>query len=698
MSSRATFFTDPTHQHAHLSYVQRLRALKDIAVSSRRRSVRAGSLLTPTGRDSSSPTGRTLPKDEGSGAVSRLGYAFISARARFRREQERESQDGHREWVDSEVPSTGAKRNTLSRVSEPSYHRSQNPIASEGLGVKGTDKNQSGGDCPLTNVDIDIQVPDVERKMLHKELEKASSLLVEAKREIQSLQGALNLLKQSNTESQHAQELKLSGAERRINDLELSERAKDGEIGQLKRQSQKLVATCRRYREERNLERDSVGLHLLRIKELEMENLQLNAELQHAHTEGQMASQRQRKQAGRTEKGNCLSPSSGVDDILRGQSLMASSAAPPPRGKDLSGRKNSHPTPSCIELPRRPEEGQQDIAITDKVRYRIDFRPDRASTPHGPRQRRFVTSSIPSRSSNNTHFDARTKVSGSCNLEQEVVKPKANKFGNAGATSVGEHGIAHRNLGSAFTPKDPLQPEDRSSGEPVSRPETSSKPSDDEPNVILKGTRRIKETFRKACRAFDKPKPPCLDDVPPGANNPIPSQNDANHEPSKSNNDGQPRRTNPDGSRTQAETEPVLAEPLMPVDPAPRGMRKSSKLSTRRPNLHSQRHNVPQESASAATGCIAPDTESAVLYEPSSIVNSQVKDHDRQCQSEGTLKDAKMAHRKYKPPALKIAFSTTFNRHPSKPRQPTKRELLDREMYGWPQPSEKPDVFDAARQ
>ncbi|KAG8925649.1 hypothetical protein FRC02_009521 [Tulasnella sp. 418] len=662
MSSRATFFTDPTHQHAHLSYVQRLRALKDITVSSRRRSVRAGLLLTPTGRDSSSPTGRTLPKDEGSGPVSRLGYAFISARARFRREQEREAQDGHREWVDSEVPSTGAKRNTLSRVSEPSYHRSQNPIASEGLGVKGTDKNQRGGDYPLTNVNIDIQVPDVERKMLHKELEKASSLLVEAKREIQSLQGALNLLKQSNTESQHAQELKLSGAERRINDLELSERAKDGEIGQLKRQSQKLVATCRRYREERNLERDSVGLHLLRIKELEMENLQLNAELQHAHTEGQMASQRQRKQAGRTEKGNCLSPSSGVDDILRGQSLMTSSAAPPPRGKDLSGRKNSHPTPSCIELPRRPEERQQDIAITDKVRCPIDFRPDRASTPHGPRQRRFVTSSIPSRSSNNTHFDARTKVSGSCNLEQEVIKPKANKFGNAGATSVGEHGI------------------------------------DDEPNVILKGTRRIKETFRKACRAFDKPKPPCLDDVPPGDNNPIPSQNDANHEPSKSNNDGQPRPTNPDGSRTQAETEPVLAESLMPVDPAPRGMRKSSKLSTRRPNLHSQRHNVPQESASAATGCIAPDTERTVLYEPSSIVNSQVKDHGRQCQSEGTLKDAKMAHRKYKPPALKIAFSTTFNRHPSKPRQPTKRELLDREMYGWPQPSEKPDVFDAARQ
>ncbi|KAG8942026.1 hypothetical protein FRC03_003707 [Tulasnella sp. 419] len=56
---------------------------------------------------------------------------------------------------------------------------------------------------------------------------------------------------------------------------------------------------------------------------------------------------------------------------------------------------------------------------------------------------------------------------------------------------------------------------------------------------------------------------------------------------------------------------------------------------------------------------------------------------------------AGVKRREYKPPALRLVFTAGKSRPGSVDRELPPREIRKRQLYGWPQPSKKPDVFDA---
>ncbi|KAG8940666.1 hypothetical protein FRC03_005196, partial [Tulasnella sp. 419] len=348
MSSSSSFAMNSNRADMH-EYVKRLRALRDLAISGRRRPVKSESLAL-TGSDSSSPFGGRVSKDERNRPVSRIAYAFSSAKAQFRAFQAQGTEKdakGPAHLTDSIYHTEDV--NVLPSNDTP--FRFTPPVPSQAVPFADSREiqNQGSGDRAIEKTKAQMQ--DVGRMSLMRDLQLANLFLNEAKSEIKRLYRALDELKESAIKKQHVYQQQLANVSDTVKNLKVSVVERDEENRRLRKENESLVARCRRYREERNAERRNGEDQLVAIRALESERDQMwDGLLQGIRSKRQLVS-------------HC------DGDIVK-----------------------NFPAANVQALGTETEKGQD--AMKAGQFWKIDFEPDRASTPHGPHPRRLRAISL----------------------------------------------------------------------------------------------------------------------------------------------------------------------------------------------------------------------------------------------------------------------------------------------------------------
>ncbi|KAG8910476.1 hypothetical protein FRC02_007192, partial [Tulasnella sp. 418] len=315
--------------------------------------------------------------------------------------------------------------------------------------------------------------------------------------------------------------------------------------------------------------------------------------------------------------------------------------------------------------------------------WKIDFEPDRASTPHGPHPRRLRAISLSPLVASNIAKQA-IRNEACCTIG---VKPSNHGLhldesipgrGGSGPTHLVENGGAgSHHLGGVTDGVSPKHP-------PVHEPIADA--LGDKSNVQVKNGKGVKDVLKRVCKVFKKPLPLSQDGSVVGTTKVAQTQSGVTLEVARSSSHC--CKIEPSKGKDQPEptVEPIqdLCKDASPSRaPVSVGYRRSSKLSTRRP------------AASAGSGPGLLDKASSDLQMSSSTVEQQQCDIVGENIEPQKQEATGIKNHVYKPPALKLVFPATVKQPTSMNREFTNREIRERQRHDWPQPSKKPDVFDA---
>ncbi|KAG8939084.1 hypothetical protein FRC03_006572, partial [Tulasnella sp. 419] len=420
-----------------------------------------------------------------------------------------------------------------------------------------------------------IKMTETARSSLVKELRSANSLLDEAKSEIKRLQRALDELKESAVKKQCVHGQQLANANLKFLVVE-----RDSEILRLRKENQSLVERCRRYRDERDVEKKNNERHLAAVKAMEMECVQIREiYLPGGRFKRKVVSLCDRDDVDEKPETKVKVPLVHVrTEKWQGQPVIATTPSSPRQFSDSVVEKRE-------DIQRNGElfgtEAEKAHGAFKAGQFRqICFEPNRVSTPHGPHPRRWgAISLLPWQqlvSSTVAQQTARTQASFTTGVKRTQYDLHLGTSTTGRGTSSPVHFTEHCDPKSLHLGR--VKDEGSSKQPPLPEPITET--LGDRSNVRMKNSKGVKEALKRVCEVFKKPLTLSQEGSVIGATKLAQPKGGVGLEAARHDGHNCPKTAAFDGKQTQLEP---VAETILDSQKAtvPSGYRKSSKLSSR---------------------------------------------------------------------------------------------------------------------